>query len=300
MKYLKKYKIFELNLLPNLDKKVFKDIYNKKYSNVNYNIFIQLCLIDPTSNGFIYYKGEVNTNKNPIYGKYSDWLLKQFINGKLDSYIERNGEEMVVSKDIKFIITYFRLLETNWFKTKYPDFNIDKYSFYKFINKMSNINDEYLRECLSDTLKYDLLYEDDYWRIFVPLNPQSSYYLCGKDTQWCTNSISGWKMWSLEYTLYRFVPKNNKYDKMRLSWSKGKFSWALSYTKSVYHLRGKENPFRVFDIDNESIYKKGHNKIVSQIRSLSPKAINSILDYQKYINTSNQEKDVENLKDIKY
>ena len=287
MKFLKDYKIFEKSI--GVD-----NIYTNYYSDIKHELFLQLLDLDPTSNTHYLESGKL--------GKYSKWILREYRKGYFDSYIKDNDV-----KSLKFLKEELTLIGTSWLNKRMGEkLDILKYSYPEITNLLSSYMDQYKKETIFDKadvgIEYDLLFEDDKWMVFVPLNWQTSQYLCGKDTQWCSNTQNGWDytVKSDDNILYRFIPKGPG-RKMRLTWSKksGKYNWAFAYTYSVYHLRGDNNPFEndsIGDIERKNLAtlspseikelagKDIHNELVKQISNLHKDAKKEVINYHNKVN----------------
>lgn len=266
MRYLKSYPIYEKSI-------GIENIYQQYYSDIPRNIFDQLLELDPTTP----YSTESHTTDK--LGKYSKWILREYRKGYFDSYVKNNE-----IKKLKFLKEELALLTTNWLRKKLNK-NIDilTYSYPELTNLLGNLIKQYHKDTATKKgqIKYDLLYEDDNWTIFVPLNASTAMYLSGKETQWCSNVEHGYNMWKQTgMVFYRFIPKLTNYKKMRLTWNKDdlKYNWAFAYTYSPVHLYGKgKNPF-----DNH--VKPEHEiqtEINTQILSIPYEAIKEVINYHK-------------------
>jgi len=274
MKFLDRYKVFEKSI-------GMKTIYDKYYSDIKYELFGELINLDPTTK---YNKYRNDSTKNKM-GKYSKWILREFRNGHFDSHIKEDDV-----KGLKFLREELKLIGTSWLNKRMgKPIDVLKYSYPELTNLLSSYMDQYKKETLFDKadvgIEYDLLFEDDKWMIFVPLNWQTSQYLCGKDSQWCSNTQSGWVYTKGEGNiLYRFIPKGYG-SKMRLTWmnDKSKYNWAFAYTKSVYHLRGDGNPFE----NGDDVYYENdidtHNELSKQISNIHPDAKKEVINYHKKV-----------------
>lgn len=277
MKYLESYKVFEKSI-------GVQNIYKKHYSDIKPELFKELINLDPTTT---YFKNVIDGSDKGKLGKYTKWILREYRKGYFDSYIKDND-----IKKLKFLREELTLLGTSWLKKRMgKSIDILKYSYPELTNLLSEYLDKYKKETFFDeesgvSIDYDLLFEDDKWMIFVPLNWQTSQYLCGKDTQWCSNTQTGWVYTKGEGNiLYRFIPKGYG-SKMRLTWmgDKSKYNWAFAYTKSVYHLRGDGNPF---ENDGDVYYeedKEIHDELLKQISNIHPDAKKEVLNYHKKVN----------------
>jgi hypothetical protein len=285
MKYLESYKVFEKSI-------GVQNIYKKHYSDIKHELFLQLLDLDPTSNTHYLKSGKM--------GKYSKWILREYRKGHFDSYVKDDD-----IKSLKFLREELKLVGTSWLKKRMgKTIDVLKYSYPDLTNLLSSYLDQYRKETIFDDkdvdIEYDLLFEADKWMIFVPLNWQTSQYLCGKDSQWCSNTQSGWVYTKGEGNiLYRFIPKGYG-SKMRLTWmnDKSKYNWAFAYTKSVYHLRGDGNPFEndyIGDIGGKNLAtlspseikelsgKDIHNELVMQISNIHPDAKKEVINYHKKV-----------------
>lgn len=254
-----------------------RNIYNKYYSDIPEDIFAKLLSLDPTSP-----KGADKT------GRYMRWLAREYRKGHFDTYIKNDNFQ-----ELKFLREELKLLDTAWLRRKHSPLTNKKMDIFQYsYPKLTNILGEYLKEYLEDIaekevdVKYDLLYEDDTWNIFVPLNAETSLYLCGKETGWCTNTQSMYDSWSREgHIFYRFIPKVSNYKKMRLTWrSTGRESnWAFKYSYHSYHLNTYERPFDVREREGNDTIANIHNELVAQIKSIPKEAQKEINNYHEAV-----------------
>jgi hypothetical protein len=90
--------------------------------------------------------------------------------------------------------------------------------------------------------KFDIVYSDESVNILVPLNFTASYETA-KNTQWCSQTVSGFSMWKNIAILFRIIPKNKGYDKLKLTWEKGGLGrWFLACSRYP-EVIGNDLPF---------------------------------------------------------
>ena len=163
-----------------------------------------------------------------------------------------------------------------------------KYVYSYNIFELNMLDGDYTQK-----LKYDTIYEDDNWKIIVPHNPFSSKEICGTDNNWCTNFSPGWDSWvkGQGFVLYRFIPKRNKKNMFKLTWSghnnNSKYSWSFGYDKSPKHISTRnDNPFNIIEKSDDEI----ESKLIWYIRQIPKEAIDNIFRYQNHIKNDRMEK----------
>jgi hypothetical protein len=108
---------------------------------------------------------------------------------------------------------------------------------------MYKIKDEYRKE--TEDAKYDVVFSDDKVDILIPINFTASAETA-KNTEWCSQSYGGYSMWNKKALLFRIIPKDNKYDKLKLTWNKNDDGWYLACSKYP-EIRGEGTPFDLID-----------------------------------------------------
>jgi hypothetical protein len=251
-------------------------IYQKYYSHIKPEIFNFLISLDPTT----------PKPKNPISlkvdkpGRYVRWIVREYLDGHFDSYIRNDRKQ-----ELKFLREELKLLGTAWLKKRLgKNIDIFKYSYPQLTNVLGKALEDYRAEVETVDVKFDLLYEDDTWKIFVPLNPGTSRYLCGKDTIWCTNDDRGWDMWARQgYIFYRFIPKKNPYRKLRMTWHMeglDNCNWAFSYSySSVHYYPRDEDPFSTKVPPHHEI----EEEIVANIEAIPEEARQAVKKYHSTV-----------------
>jgi hypothetical protein len=255
-------------ILPSIrtNQKTLLEIYNIYYTDIDYNIFLKLINLDP--NNRIYF----NDRK---MGKYGKWILREYRKGYFDAHIKND-----CLNELKSLREELKLIGTSWLN-KRMGYKLDilTYSYSELVNLLSVYLKEYELEKMDSDIKYDLVYEDEKWLVFVPLNYKTSLYMCGKDTQWCTHTKQGWQNAKQENKiLFRFIPKGYDLKKMRLSMGAENSTWALPYSISTTHIYVNEDkPFDTNLINSdEALY---HNIITKQISNLNDKIKSSVMKY---------------------
>jgi hypothetical protein len=162
MRYIKKYLEFISESFISID-----SIYQKHYSDIDYDIFIDIIKSDPTT--------ILKDNKIGIYCK---WLLNMYRKGKFD---------------INNITKYLGIFDI--IKTQISSKDINTL---KSVDDLKNIVSDYL-DINYDELKlvgnYKEVFHNDRYRIIIPLTLKASKYF-GNDTRWCTTHTDSFK----EYT----------------------------------------------------------------------------------------------------
>lgn len=233
-----------------------EEIRKKWYSDLDKKEFYKLVNIDPTS---------IRKKEFSKPGKY----VKQLINvyKKLVKYSLSDGDEDFddyFDSNLNFELFIF---STGWYKSK-----VKKESFYlggelnktieNDIFKFKTLSDfkshmyKYVNEYRKQTedAKYDVVFSDDKVDILIPINFTASAETA-KNTEWCSQSHGGYSMWNKVALLFRIIPKDNKYDKLKLTWNKNDNGWYLACSKYP-EIRGGGNPFDKTDrIENWKVYK---------------------------------------------
>ena len=196
------------------------------------------------------------------------------------------------------------IFSTGWYKSK-----VKKESFYlggqlnktiendifkfktlnEFETHMYKIKDEYRKQ--TEDAKYDVVFSDDKVDILIPINFTASAETA-KNTEWCSQSYGGYSMWNKKALLFRIIPKDNKYDKLKLTWNKNDDGWYLACSKYP-EIRDYNNPFdKTNGIENWKVsknkmdndtnwdkWKENSIKIEETMSLLSEKAKETIKEY---------------------
>ena len=237
-----------------LEKSIGREEIRKKwYSDLDKKIFYKLVNLDPTS---------VRKKEFSKPGKYTKWLISMYKKMKADIYYEIEKEEefdRYFDSDLNFKLFIF---STGWYRSK-----VRKESFYlggqlnktlendilkfkslhDFENHMSKIQEEY--KIQTEEAKYDIVFSDDKVDILIPINFTASAETA-KNTEWCSQSYIGYSMWNKMSLLFRILPKDNKYDKLKLTWTKKERSpskkWYIACSKYP-EIGGDGIPFDIID-----------------------------------------------------
>ena len=230
-----------------------EEIRNKWYSDMDKKVFYKLVNIDPTS---------IRKKDFSKPGKYVKWLINMY--KKSESEYFDFFDRAFDYSNLNFALFIF---STGWYKSK-----VKKESFYlgdqlnktiendifkfktlnEFETHMYKIKDEYRKQ--TEDAKYDVVFSDDKVDILIPINFTASAETA-KNTEWCSQSYGGYSMWNQIALLFRIIPKDNKYDKLKLTWNKSNKGWYLACSKYP-EIRGGGNPFDKTDgIENWKVYK---------------------------------------------
>lgn len=226
-----------------------EEIRNKWYSDLDKVEFYKLVNLDPTS---------IRKKEFSKPGKYVKWLLMIYKKMKGDDYydlVSEAGFNRYFNSDLNFRLFIF---STGWYKSK-----VKKESFYiggeqnktlendifkfkslwEFQNHISKIEDEYRAQ--TEDAKYDVVFSDDKVDILIPINFTASSETA-KNTEWCSQSHAGYSYWKKVSLLFRIIPKDKKYDKLKLTWLKNNESWHIACSKYP-EIDGEGNPFDLID-----------------------------------------------------
>jgi len=153
-----KYKELLMMLLENLTREDLK----AKYPNIDSDIFNQIVGLDPTSDHL-------------LVGKYTTWLLRMYLRGKLTPDNEF----------IKRILAKFDKIKDNLERS-----NVTKYNSIEDLKAVvENESDpEYENHFIDRGSK--VVYKDKGWVVEVPTSYHQSCEAYGDYTQWCTASNS--------------------------------------------------------------------------------------------------------------
>jgi hypothetical protein len=270
-----------------------EEIRNKWYSDMDKKIFYKLVNIDPTS---------VRKKDFSKPGKYVKWLVAVYKKLVAKSeYLDAEDFDVYFDSNLNFKLFVF---STGWYKSK-----VKKESFYlggqlnrtiendifkfktlnEFESHMYKYEEEYRKE--TEDAKYDVVFSDDKVDILIPINFTASAETA-KNTEWCSQSYGGYSMWNKVALLFRIIPKDNRYDKLKLTWGKNNKAWYLSCSKYP-EIRGYNNPFDKTDgienwkvskneMDNDTNWgkwKENSIKIGETMNLLSEKAKETIKEY---------------------
>lgn len=230
-----------------------EEIRKKWYPDLDKKIFYKLVNLDPTS---------VRKKEFSKPGKYTKWLISMYKKMKADTYYEIEKEEefdRYFDSDLNFKLFIF---STGWYQSKVKkgsfylggqlnktlENDILKFkSLYEFEGHMSKIQEEY--KIQTEEAKYDIVFSDDKVDILIPINFTASAETA-KNTEWCSKSHDGYSMWNKMSLLFRILPKDNKYDKLKLTWTKKERSpskkWYIACSKYP-EIDGEGIPFDIID-----------------------------------------------------
>ncbi len=207
-----------------------ENIRTKWYNDLPKRTYYALVNTDPTS----VRKAEFSKN-----GKYTKWLIIQYKKGYLT-------QDMLSDKEfIKKLNYCLFIFSTGWYKCHFQyDADIMKYSsLQNFLSTLLPIMENY--EEATNKSKYDMIYSDDNIDILIPLN-FSTCFKYSKNTEWCTKEASGFSLWKSRAFLFRIIPKNKDYDKLKLTWRKnGEWYLACSVYPEFFEYKERKSPFTV-------------------------------------------------------
>lgn len=280
-----------------------EEIRKKWYSDLDKKEFYKLVNIDPTS---------IRKKDFSKPGKYVKWLINVY--KKLVSESEYFGDEDFDDYFDSHLNFKLFIFSTGWYKSK-----VKKESFYlggelnktiendifkfktlsDFESHMYKYVDEYRKQ--TEDAKYDVVFSDDKVDILIPINFTASAETA-KNTEWCSQSYGGYSMWNKRALLFRIIPKDNKYDKLKLTWSKNNKAWYLACSKYP-EIRDYNNPFdKTNGIENWKVsknkmdndtnwdkWKENSIKIEETMSLLSEKAKETI---KEYYNKNEESKEV--------
>jgi hypothetical protein len=266
-----------------------EEIRNKWYPDLDKKVFYKLVNIDLTS---------IRKKEFSKPGKYTKWLINMYKKESKSEYFDFNDS---FNSHLNFKLFIF---STGWYKSK-----VKKESFYlggelnktiendilkfptlrDFERHMYNYQDEYRKQ--TEDAKYDVVFSDDKIDILIPINFTASAETA-KNTEWCSQSYGGYSMWNKVALLFRIIPKDNKYDKLKLTWSKNNKAWYLACSKYP-EIRDYNNPFdKTNGIENWKVsknkmdndtnwdkWKENSIKIEETMSLLSEKAKETIKEY---------------------
>lgn len=270
-----------------------EEIRNKWYPDLDKKIFYKLVNLDPTS---------IRKKDFSKPGKYTKWLINMY--KKMVSESEYFGDEDFddyFDSHLNFALFIF---STGWYKSKVKkesfylggqlnktiENDIFKFkTLYEFETHMYKIKDEYRKQ--TEDAKYDVVFSDDKVDILIPINFTASAETA-KNTEWCSQSYGGYSIWNKMALLFRIIPKDNKYDKLKLTWNKNNKGWYLACSKYP-EIRDYNNPFdKTNGIENWKVsknkmdndtnwdkWKENSIKIEETMSLLSEKAKETIKEY---------------------
>ena len=233
---IKKYKDFIL------EKSIgSEEIRVKYYGDLEKRKYYEIINIDPTS---------VRKKDFSRPGKYSKWLLYQYKIGFLSDDNLSDSEYVNLLNYLLFVFS------SNWYSNKVKketlylggeihktiENDINKFSLSNFIGKLSPLLNEYKTE--TEDSKYDIVYSDKNIDIFVPLNFTASRE-SAKNTDWCSKNHFGYSRWSKVAILFRIIPKNDSYDRLKFTY-KYDGKWFIAGPKYP-ELMGESDPFERLD-----------------------------------------------------
>ena len=186
----------QFNLL--IEAVALSDIYDKYYSDINWDLFLEIIASDPT----------YDRNKPKKMGKYGKWLLSLYKQGKLKE------EDLYKANDyLRCFIDYHNVIQ---------DKDINKI---KSLQELYDVVRPYLDGNVSTSKSDEVrrikegaekVYEDNDWMIIIPHTEEASCYY-GKGTQWCTaaeKSFNYFEQYNEQGPLYINIDKrtNEKYQ----------------------------------------------------------------------------------------
>lgn len=293
-----------------LEKSIGSDAIREKwYSDIDKKIFYHIVNTDPTS---------IRKKEFSKPGKYVKWLIKCYkdmcknprIYGDMNKYyLERFDNDL---KNCLFIFS------TGWYKSKsikstYYVGGSPQRTMQNDIFKFKDILDfkktikRYENEFKVQTQegKYDLVYSDDKVDVLIPINFTASYEIA-KNTDWCTQSYSGFTMFSKQSLLFRVLPKNKELDKVKISWGRNNNTWFIACSKYP-EINGQGTPFDIVDgverwkkVKNDSDleytsdrpvsvkWRENSIKIEETMNLLSDKAKDTIKEYYNKYGTNKE------------
>ena len=256
--------ILKFNKFSLLEKSIgSEEIRNKWYSDLPKSEFYKLVNIDPTS---------VRKKDFSKPGKYVKWLINMYKKLVSSEYFGDTDFDDNFDSNLNFLLFIF---STGWYKSKVKketfylggtyfqtdEFENDIFKFkelYEFERHMMKYRDEYIKE--TEDAKYDVVFNDDKVDILIPINFTASANTAA-NTEWCSKSYDGYSAWNKRSLLFRIIPKDKKYDKLKLTWNKNNKGWYLACSKYP-EIRGYNNPFdKVNDIENWKVCKNENDKI---------------------------------------
>jgi len=159
-------------------------------------------------------------------------------------YFHNVERGMDMENSIKY---YLFIYTTGWMKKRMnnEEKNIMNLTLVYFIALIKSVLDDYKKE--TEGSKYDTVYKDSKIQILIPLNFSASYETA-KNTDWCTKNIPQFNLWSSISYLFRILPVDKNYDKIKLTWVTPKNSkdteWYIACSKYP-EIYGKGNPFEI-------------------------------------------------------
>lgn len=203
-------------------------IRDKFYSDIDKKVFYKLVNLDPTS---------VRKKDFSKPGDYSRWLLtlyKKYYKQCKEEYFESSAEfqskhpdvdeccskaalSKIIYDDLNFHLFIF---SSNWYKkeAKAKGYNNDILKF-KSVVELKRLIDPLVGEFKKQTedAKFDVVYQDDKVKILIPLNFTAAAETA-KNTDWCTTKLPNYQMWNNWALMFRILPIDSKYDKLKITW----------------------------------------------------------------------------------
>jgi|VirMetMinimDraft_7_1064189.scaffolds.fasta_scaffold03163_13 hypothetical protein len=237
-----------------------ESIRMKHYSDLPKHVFYSIVNLDPTS---------VRKKDFSKPGKYVKWLIKQYLKepSRSDMYYNDNLnalQRILINKNHKKELNkYLFIFSTEWYKNKSKKsmFHIggettrpmknDIFRFKTlkdFTDAIEKVESEFEKE--TEDAKFEVIHSDDKIDVLIPINFTASYEI-SKNTEWCSQSYSGFSLWNKRSILFRIVPKDKKYDIVKITWNRESDSdWQIAGPKYP-EVSGRGNPFRIVDNDIE-------------------------------------------------
>lgn len=249
-----------------------ENIRNKHYSDLPKDIYYSIVNLDPTS---------VRKKDFSKPGRYVKWLILQYKKNPSEMDLWRNsyfedgvGKNdnpinalQIILKDkdrISELNKYLFIFSTQWYRSKSKKSTYviggrvsktvenDIFKF-KSINEFEDTMKKMMIEYEADTedAKFEVVYSDEKMDILIPINFTASFET-SKNTQWCSQSYSGYSDWSERSLMFRIIPKDTKFDRVKITWENkyGKNSntgydntWYIAGSKYP-EVTGIGNPFK--------------------------------------------------------
>lgn len=121
-------------------------------------------------------------------------------------------------------------------------------------------------ETQTENSKFDVVYSDNKINILVPINFTASRETA-KNTDWCSQSYSGYSFWNKISIMFRIIPNDKNLDKLKLTWRKGGDSWYIACSKYP-EIQGKGSPFdEPGGVENWKIIKNKNDEYYKSVNS---------------------------------
>lgn len=263
MKKIKRFHQFSI-----LEKTIgIENIRSKWYSDIDKKTFYKIVNIDPTS---------VRKKDFSKPGKYTKWLFREYKKGNLKL---NEIDNLEYRNKINY---YLFIFSTGWFKSNQKkilqkqkaedpdrwermrnsfDYRIDdvdilKYDLKNFLDTLKHYVEDF--EFITNDAKFDVVYFDNLIDILIPINYAASYQTA-KNTEWCSQSKIGFSMWKNNSILFRIIPKDKTYDKLKLTWQKPRdgydTKWFIACSKYP-EINGEGSPFEIINGKENWLLKK--------------------------------------------